>query len=319
VELYSLPFPEESIVDRYVQGIRASQGDWLQSVRDRSLPYREVIQQAIDERKLPRELQFLPAVESGFQVRALSPRGASGLWQLMRNTASPYGLRMDAWVDERRDFLKATGASLDKLAENFAVLGDWNLALAAYNCGLGRILGIVHRHPGNDFWALRRKGLLPRETAAFVPQFLALARVLRYPGRYGLSIGWESASPWQCIPVNGCVDLRILSRESGVPLSVLTNANPELNFPMTPPPSYAYQLKIPAQYGEAVERALAEASLPLLEFRVHVVAAGDTLSEMARTYGVSIDLIQQFNPQLAPRTMRIGAKVLVPVLPAGGS
>jgi membrane-bound lytic murein transglycosylase D len=318
-ELYTLVMPEEDVIGRYVDGLLARRGDWLQAVHDRSLLYREVISKAIEARGLPRELRYLPAVESGFQGRALSPRGAAGLWQLMRNTASPYGLRMDQWLDERRDFWKATDASLDKLAENYSIFGDWYMALAAYNCGVGKLSAIARRHPGSDYWELRRKGALPRETAAFVPQFLALTRILSYPGRFGLSIGWDPLSQWARVPVGRCVDLRILSRESGVPLSVLTAGNTELNFPMTPPGSYGYQLKVPVQYGEAVQRTLDGATLPLLEFCVHVVSAGDTLFAMAKKYGVSVDLIQEFNPQLAPRTLRIGAKVLVPVRPAGVS
>jgi membrane-bound lytic murein transglycosylase D len=318
-ELYSLAMPEEEVIGRYVLGLRASQGDWLQGVLERSLLYREVITRAIEARKLPRELRYLPAVESGFQGRATSPRGAAGLWQLMRNTASPYGLRMDQWLDERRDFWKATDASLDKLSENYAIFGDWYMALAAYNCGVGKLSAIVRRYPGCDYWVLRRKGVLPRETAAFVPQFLALTRLLSYPGRYGLSIGWDPVAQWERVPVDRCVDLRILARESGVPLSVLTSGNQELNFPMTPPGSYDYQLKVPLQYVDAVRGTLAGATMPLLEFSVHVVSAGDTLYAMAKKYGVSIDLIQEFNPQLAPRTLRIGAKVLVPVRPAGVS
>jgi membrane-bound lytic murein transglycosylase D len=318
-ELYSLAMPEEEVIGRSLEGLRASQGDWLQAVLDRSLLYRDVIARAIEARKLPRELRCLPAVESGFQGRATSPRGAAGLWQLMRNTASPYGLRMDQWLDERRDFWKATDASLAKLAENYAIFGDWYMALAAYNCGVGKLSAIVRRYPGLDYWALRRKGVLPRETAAFVPQFLALTRILSYPGRFGLSIGWDPAAQWERVPVDRCVDLRILARESGVPLSVLTAGNQELNFPMTPPGSYGYHLKVPLQYVEAVRGTLVGASMPLLEFNVHVVSAGDTLFAMAKKYGVSVDLIQEFNPQLAPRTLRIGAKVLVPVRPSGVS
>jgi membrane-bound lytic murein transglycosylase D len=318
-ELYALPMPEEEVIGRYVEGLRAGRSDWLQAVLDRSLRYREVIVRAVEARKLPRELRWLPAVESGFQARALSPRGAAGLWQLMRNTASPYGLRMDQWLDERRDFWKATDASLDKLAENYAIFGDWYMALAAYNCGVGKLSAIARRSPGSDYWALRRKGVLPRETAAFVPQFLALTRILSYPGRFGLSVTWDPAAQWERVPVARCVDLRILSRESGVPLDALAAGNTELNFPMTPPASYGYQLKVPRQYAEQVQRTLAGAALPLLEFSVHVVSAGDTLFAMARKYGVSVELIQEFNPQIAPRTLRIGSRVLVPVRPAGVS
>jgi membrane-bound lytic murein transglycosylase D len=317
-EVYQLPMPDDTeVVDRYVAGLRVSRADWLQGVLDRSLRYREVIDRAIAARGLPRELCFLPAVESGFQARALSPRGASGLWQLMRNTASPYGLRMDQWLDERRDFWKATDASLDKLAENYSWFGDWYMALAAYNCGAGRLSAIVRRYPGNDFWALRRKGVLPRETAAFVPQFLAMVRILSYPVRYGLSVGWDPTPQWERVPLDRCVDLRILARLSGVPLEVLLAGNRELNFPMTPPASYGYQLKVPFQHVEAVQKTLAAEGMPLLEFSVHVVSAGDTLYAMAKKYGVSIDLIQEFNPQIAPRTLRIGTRVLVPVRPAG--
>jgi hypothetical protein len=115
------------------------------------------------------------------------------------------------------------------------------------------------------------------------------------------------------------VDLRILSEKSGVPLEVLTAGNAELNFPMTPPASYKYELKVPQEYSEPVERALAESTMPLLDFRVHLVTEGDTLSGIARKYRVGIDLIQEFNPRLAPRVLRIGAKVLVPIAPERSS
>ena len=313
-ELYSLDIPDEDIIGRFVDGYLARRRDWLQGVLDRSLSYRSLITRAIAERGLPRELQYLPAVESGFQARAMSRVGASGLWQLMRNTASPYGLRMDQWVDERRDFWKATEASLDKLVENRQIFGDWYLALAAYNCGVGRLSAVLRRNPGADFWTLRRRGVLPRETAAFVPQFLALSRIFSYPGRYGLEVAWDPAPDWERITLDQCIDLRILARQSGVPLDVLRAGNPELNFPMTPPRSYGYQLKVPVEYREAVQQTLDEATMPLLEFRVHVVMTGDTLSEMARRYGVSVELIQEFNPQLVPRALQIGARVLVPVV-----
>ncbi len=187
----AISVPDEDLVGRYVDGLLGGRRDWLQAVLDRSMQYRAAISQALAERGMPQELQYLPAVESGFQDHAVSPRGATGLWQLMRNTASPYGLRMDLWVDERRDPDKATAASLEKLSENFDIFGDWYLALAAYNCGAGRLSSIIRRNPGSDFWELRKKGVLPRETAAFVPQFLAITRILghRRPLRVRPGVG----------------------------------------------------------------------------------------------------------------------------------
>ncbi len=314
-ELFSISNPDEDIIGRYVDGLLARRADWLQAVLDRSIRYRALIARGLAEKGLPGDLAWLPAVESGFQPRALSPRGAAGLWQLMRNTASPYGLRMDLWVDERRDARKATDASLAKLAENYGIFGDWYLALAAYNCGVGRLSGILRRNPGSDFWDLRRKGVLPRETAAFVPQFLALCRILSHPGRYGLAVSWDPAPVWELIPLDRCVDLRILARASGVPLAALLSGNPELNFLVTPPSSYGYQLKVPIEHSDAVKAILQGAGLPLLEFRVHVVEQGDTLSGMALRYGVSVAVIQEFNPSVSPRLLRLRAKILIPVFP----
>ena len=310
----TVPDPDEDLIERYVDGLLATRRQWLQQCLDRSMVFRSVIFRALSDRGLPRELGYLPAVESGFQERAVSPRGAAGLWQLMRNTASPYGLRMDLWVDERRDVEKATGASLDKLVENYRIYGDWYLALAAYNCGVGKLSSILRRSSGSDFWTLRRKGLLPRETASFVPQFLALARILGHAGRYGLDLGWDPPPEWSMIPVDRPVDLRILSRASGAPLDALLEGNPSLNFMVTPPADYSYKLRVPADFQDAVQAALAGEQMPLLEFRVHVIAEGDTLFGMSLAYKVSVPLIQQFNPALNPRALHIGARVLIPII-----
>ena len=314
-EVYSLDIPDEEVVARYMEGLLAQRKDWLEAVLSRSSRYRLVIDAELAERGLPRELRFLPAVESGFQTNAVSPMGAVGLWQLMRNTASPYGLRMDQWVDERRDFMRSTEASLQKLEDNYLQFGDWFLALAAYNCGVGRLMGVVARNPNADFWALRRKGVLPRETSAFVPMFLAMTRILSYPGRYGLEVSWDPSPDWARIPLEACVDLRLLSRQSGVPLDVLAHSNAELNFPMTPPASYQYVLKVPQEYEQAVKDTLAAATIPLMQFNIHVVKPGDTLSGMAQRYHVSVDMILQFNTRLAPRTLKIGSKVMIPMAP----
>jgi membrane-bound lytic murein transglycosylase D len=318
-EVFTIAIPDEDLIERYVDGLLASRRQWLQQCLDRSARYRGVISKALSERGLPSELAFLPAIESGFQERAVSPRGAAGLWQLMRNTASPYGLRMDLWLDERRDAEKATDASLSKLVENYSIYGDWYLALAAYNCGVGKLSSILRRNPGIDYWGLRKKGVLPRETASFVPQFLAAARILGHAGRYGLDLGWDPAPQWSVISLDRCVDLRILARASGAPLDLLLSGNPALNFMVTPPATYAYKLKVPADFGDAVEAALAGPQMPLLEFRVHVVAEGDTLFGMSLHYKVSVPMIQEFNPSVNPRALRIGARVLIPVIPPRSS
>jgi membrane-bound lytic murein transglycosylase D len=312
VELYTIAAPDEAIVDSFLDGYLAKKRDWLQGVLDRIPTYRIVIASEISRLGLPRELQYLPAVESGFQAKALSPRGASGLWQLMSNTASPSGLAMDQWIDERRDFYKATEASLKKLAADYRYFGDWYLALAAYNCGASRLARIVRESGVSDFWVLRKKGFLPRETASFVPQFLALAKIFSYPGRYGLELSWDGAIEWTRVAVGRSVDLGILSRQSGVPLEVLKAGNAELRMSVTPPQSYTYMLKVPVEYEIAVRDALGNASRSMVELSIHVVRSGDTLSGIARDYGVALEWIMELNPTVKPLTLQIGSRILVP-------
>jgi membrane-bound lytic murein transglycosylase D len=305
--------PEETIVDVFIQSYLARKRDWLQAVLEKIPRYRSAIAAQLSALGLPRELMFLPAVESGFQAKATSPRGAAGLWQLMRNTASPYGLVMDQWVDERRDFLKSGEASLKKLSTDFRYFGNWCTALAAYNCGSTLMARLVRQNGTSDYWTLRRKGTLPAETAAFVPQFLALAKILSYPGRYGLDVPWTPAVAWASIPVARTVDLRVLSRESGVPLETLTAGNVELTMAYTPPASYGYTLKVPMEFRDAVESALAGSSLPMVDFSIHLIKEGDTLYGIARANGVTIDMLTEFNPGVKPLALKIGSRLLVPM------
>jgi membrane-bound lytic murein transglycosylase D len=311
--LCSLSAPDEALIASWEKSYLDKKRDWLQTVHDRMPLYRRVIEERLGILMLPQELLYLPAVESGFQVKATSPRGAAGMWQLMRNTAAPYGLVMDHWVDERRDFIKATDASLRKLGEDYRRFGDWYLALAAYNCGATRLARIIRESGISDYWVLRRKGRLPRETASFVPQFLALARILAYPGRYGLDTGWVPAVSWAGVAVDGSVDLRTLCREAEAPFDLISSGNAELSNMITPPASYGYTLKVPIEYQDAVLTALARSERKLMEYRIHIVREGDTLSEIAQSYGIPLEMIVDANPPLKPHALKIGSRIMVPV------
>jgi membrane-bound lytic murein transglycosylase D len=312
-EWYDLDMPAEDAIRQFMDVFLTSNRSWLEAALKRMRIYRRVIEERIAGRMLPREILFLPLVESGYQPRALSPQGASGLWQLMRATAAPYGLRMDGWMDERRDFLKATDASLRELEINHRVFGDWAMALAAYNCGSGTLAAIAKGAGTADYWALRRRGLLPRETAGFVPQLLALARIGSHPGRYGFGWDWEVDAVWERMPISRSVDLRILAEKAGLSYELLRDGNAELAYPLTPPRSYGWQLKVPGGAGKAVETALADAAAPLMEFTLHLVKTGDTLSQIALDYGISVELLQEFNPGVRPLALQIGAALIVPL------
>jgi membrane-bound lytic murein transglycosylase D len=291
---------------------------WLAAIMTRAKPFLAYIEERVRFYGLPDELAFLPVVESEFSPRNISKSGAAGLWQFMRNSIAGYGMRVDDWVDERRDFMKSTDGALRKLADNYAAFGDWNLALAAYNCGDGAIARLVAKAKKAgvdpvDYWELRKRGLLKSETASYVPKFLAVASILRYPGRNGLALDWDEPAEWATVEPGRPVDLKLLSDQAGIPLPVLREANPELRYGVTPP-SRGYLLKVPQSAVDAVRTVVNDPSRKLVRYYLHTVRSGDTLSEIARRYGAPMPAIVDSNPGLKPDRIMLGQVVVVPAL-----
>jgi membrane-bound lytic murein transglycosylase D len=289
---------------------------FLAAVMAKAKPYLPFVEERIRFFALPDELAFLPVIESEYSPRNVSRSGAAGLWQFMRNSIAGYGMRIDDWVDERRDFMKSTDGALRKLADNYGAFGDWSLALAAYNCGDGALAHALSqaRKAGiasPSFWDLRRLGLLNQETADYVPKFLAVASILMYPGRNGLPQSWDDPVAWDTIAPSRPVDLKLLSEQAGLPLAVLKDANQELRYGITPP-SKGYELKIPAGSADAVRAVVDDPSRKLLRYYLHTVHTGDTISGISRRYGTPVNAIVDSNPGLQPDRIRLGQVLVVP-------
>jgi membrane-bound lytic murein transglycosylase D len=232
----------------------------------------------------------------------------------MDNTAAPLGLLADRWVDERRDFWRSTEGALDKLAENHATFGDWDLALAAYNCGTGLLTRTIRSTGVRDFWTLRERGVLPPETAAYVPKFYALMSILTDPAANGLEVDWQKAPTWTRIPLERSVELALLAEKAELPLPLMEEAHAELQTPITPPVSgRPYHLKIPAEYGERVAALLADPEVQLLRYTFHRIRSGDTYYALAEYYQLEADLLMEANPALPPHSLRIGEQLRIPV------
>jgi membrane-bound lytic murein transglycosylase D len=313
----SLPWGEPSFERFRATWLSEGGKKWFAAVMGRAAPYMPYITERIRYYGLPEELLALPLIESEFSPRAVSRSGATGLWQFMRNSIGGYGIRLDDWVDERRDFMKSTDAALRKLADNKAALGDWELALAAYNAGLGAVTRARQKAPGSSYWELRDKGLLPKETVSYVPKFLAAVSILLYPARNGLPLRWDEPVAWETVEIGRSVDLGLLAEAAKIDLETLRHANAELRYGVTPPwPGYA--LKVPAGKAEAVRAALADPSLKLLRYYFHKVASGDTLSAISRHYGTPQELIVRANPGLQPDRIQLGQSIVVPALKEAG-
>ena len=312
-EVLSSALSSNPVVEENYKRILASAEDQLRIriALDRAKPYASFIRRKIEEHKLPPEIFYLPIVESLYNPFARSPQGALGIWQFMANSMYPWMVRNE-WVDERRDFWKSTIGALEKLSLNYRYTKDWLFALAAYNCGLNRVIYVIQRNPGKDYWRIAEARLLPRETRAYIPRFLAVAKYASYMGRKGYALDWEGGIQWVRIPLPYPVDLRVLARKAGIPLEILLIGNRELQFPITPPKNHA--LKVPEQYQEQVQALLKDEKNRLLDFVVHTVGPGDTLYDLSLHFGPPLSMILNYNPGVRPEALQIGRKLLIPKL-----
>lgn len=318
--LHSIEVPSHKRIEHYIEFYSQDAGRaYLERCLSRMHPYEGFIRERIAAEGLPFELLYLPIVESAYQVNAVSRTGATGLWQFMANSVTGGGVSestmvINQWIDERRDFWKSTEGSLKKLKYNYDQTGDWLLALAAYNCGLNRIERIIERTGIRDFFVLSDGGYLPRETVNYVPRFLAIAHLCAYSGRNGFTVNWERQDPWVRIPVDKSVDLKVIAKYSGVPLRDLTEANAELRYGITPPDVSPYFIKVRAPEAQAVEATLKRTDIQFLTYHIYTIASGDTLSELARHYGVTVAMIESYNRGIKANALKIGTKIIIPAI-----
>lgn len=313
-EIYPISVENHENISAYIKKYTlAAHLSWIAEAYERGFPYRDFIIRRLSETGAPYELLFLPIVESEFKNTTVSRSGAAGIWQFMMNSIYP-NMHVNQWMDDRRNFWKATEAAVHKLLFNYKTLSDWPLALAAYNCGLGKVQRTISASGIRDFWELSDKGLLPPETINYVPRYFAIVKILSYPGRYGIRVPWRKPVQWEQIPLTQTVDLRILAEHSGVPYNILTAGNGELHYSISPPDNVPFNLKIPEEYSDQIKRTLKDKNFQLLRFYVYTINKGDTLYALARHYGVSVGMISKYNPAIRPKTLQIGQTIIIPAL-----
>lgn len=311
----------EERVQEWIESMRGREASYFRTSLARMGRYRSIVEEEIREGDLPPSLLYLPIVESWYNPKAHSRVGASGLWQFMPPTARGMGLRVDSFVDERRDFVLSTSQALAYLSELNGQFGSWFLALAAYNAGPGRVDRILRRQrqegEGHDGVFLEILSDLPRETRDFVPRFLAAARIARDPGAHGLDdVLPDDPFRFDEVEVFDGISLDVMARAAEVDLRDLEELNPQLLRGVTPFGG-GTKLRVPEGMGEGFAAAI-EAIPPgeRISFLEHAVARGETLTHIARLYGVPVSDIQAANPALQPRRMQIGQRVVVPRAPS---
>ncbi len=282
-------------IDRFTTGVERN--FFIESYR-RSGRYRPYIVGALKEAGLPLELSWLPLIESGFKVNALSKARALGLWQFIPSTGYKFGLSRDKFIDKRLDPINSTEAAIAYLKELHQMFGDWTTVLAAYNCGEGRVLRVIRQQNVNyldNFWDLYER--LPYETARYVPRFLATLHIIENLDRYGFdTIQVDAPMEYEEIEIEKQIHLKHVAMAIGTSERQLTEINPELRYKILPPDKYL--LKVPEGTSLVLTAKLSEipeSKPPTRTVVYHRVRRGETLSIIAKKYRTRVSSIMRAN------------------------
>ncbi len=276
--------------------------------------YIEKLVEIFREKNLPDELVFLPLIESGFNMHAYSPKKAVGLWQFIPGTAKKYGLKIDWWVDERRDPIKATIAASEYLSDLYGMFGSWNLALAAYNAGEGKILKALKKTKTDDFWALRETKYIKKETKNYVPSYIAATAIALDPESFGFeNVAYHTPLEYDEVTINSPIRLITIAKLIGVEVEDIKELNPELRQSCTPPNVENYTLKIPSGAKEMFLSNLANVKEETIsDEQSYTVKKGDTVGKIAKRFGVSSQAIIELNSLGKKARIIAGSKILIP-------
>jgi len=284
----------------------------------RSGRYREMIERVFREESLPMDLLYLAQVESLFKTNAVSRTRNRGIWQFGRGTAVRYGLKVNSYIDERSDPEKATRAAAKYLTDLYGMFKDWDLVLAAYNWGEGRVQRLIDRSGKNSFWdlmELRRN--FPMETKNHVPLIQASVILGRNPEKYGLPKELDPPLTYDKVVVSQAIDLRSAAKLLGISIEELKGLNPALRGLSTPAGYPNFELKIPAGINAEIGQKIA--ALPAVKFKPpaelpgrYKVQAGDTLTLIALRFHTTVAAIQAANDIKSPKSLQVGRWLQVP-------
>jgi membrane-bound lytic murein transglycosylase D len=309
---YDVPIVLNASVESHLDYFNTKGRDRFELWLNRSGRYLPLMKQIFREYDLPEDLVYVSLIESGFNPYAYSRSHAVGAWQFMKGTGRKYGLRIDRYIDERRDVVKSTHAAAAYLKDLYAMFESWPLALASYNGGEGRVGRAMKRTNAEDFWDLRATRHLHPETRNYVPKFMAATIIAKNPKKYGFTPEYDKPLMYDEVVITRPTDLRVIAKVASVTYGELKRLNPELRQSVTPMGYRDYRLKLPIGTKAVFEQNYAK--LPELSKTVwmrHTIRRGETLSSIARRFGTSTAVLRDMN-RLSGSRIRVGATLLVP-------
>jgi membrane-bound lytic murein transglycosylase D len=302
---------------------QGAEKEFFANAYQRSGRYRQWIEEELAKEGLPVELAWLPLIESGYKSTAYSSARALGMWQFIASTGYRFGLTRDNYIDERMDPYKSTKGAIAYLKELHNLFGDWETVLAAYNCGEGKVMRTINTQSINyldNFWDLYEK--LPRETARYVPRFIATLHIVSNPEHYGLQdITPEPPIEFETTEIRGNIHLKSISEATGIPQPTLKLLNSELRWEITP--GDTYPLKVPVGYSEILLSKLDE--IPEISetpqepeqpktdsnSKTYIVKKGETLSGIADKHHISINLLAKMNKLKSTSHLKTGQSLVI--------
>lgn len=312
--VYNIPIVMDPSVQSHIHffntSIRSRFEQWL----IRLSRYQPLVEKIFSEFNIPSDLVYLSLVESGFNPYAFSRAKATGPWQFMKGTGKVYGLRIDNYVDERRDPIKSTVAAARYLRDLYDLFGAWPLAMAAYNAGEGKVMRALQKVQGETFSDISKTKLIRTETKQYVPRIMAATVIARNPDQYGFPQNPVAPHQFEEVVVNRPLHFHAIANTTGIPYEELRLLNPELRRDATPPGESAYHLKVPVGTSEKVVQLLDRVPsykfppLPVVKVqrvktdsgRWYRVRGGDTLEKVSKRFRIPLKTLKARNNLSGP-------------------
>ncbi len=313
IKPYDIPMILNDSVENHLEYFKTRGRDIFQLWLDRSARYIPVMKDIFREKNLPEDLVYVAMIESGFNPYAVSWARAVGPWQFMPATGKLYGLKIDWWIDERKDPIKSTYAAAEHLKDLHNLFGSWPLALASYNAGAGQVQRAVLRTRSDDFWDLKASRYIRKETKNYVPKWMAATIIAKNPESYGFAVTKYDPFKFDVVVVEESTDLRLIARCAECSYEEIKELNPELRRWVTPPQMGAYTIRIPS--GKKEKFLTNYAAVPpeqKIKWERHQVRYGETLASLARQYNTTPDAIREINGLRKNRIVP-GKHILIPL------
>jgi len=312
---FDIPIVINARVEQFIQCFQTTLREKFVTWLARSGKYMPFMKRLLKDQGLPEDLVYIALIESGFNPYAYSRSKAVGPWQFIYLTGKKYGLKVNWWVDERRDPEKSTIAAAKYLKDLYETFACWYLAAAGYNAGEYKIVKAMKRYRTEDFWTLTKVRYLKRETKDYVPLMIAAALVAKDPEKYGFTdVEYQKPLRYEKVRVPELTGLSVVANACEASLEEIKDLNPELRRGVTPPNENDYEIKIP--FGR---RDLFEVTFHILqayekfEFKTHLVKKGETLKGIAKLYRVDLEPLLELNHLTKATPISKGTILSIPI------